>query len=192
MDTRLAIGIPSGGSINTKTIACLFDAMMQVPYEKLVQMPVGGYSNRGRTVIVDKAQEAKVTHLLMIDADMVFPPDVMVRLFADDKDVVGVNYNERKHPLVSTIKLADEQGKLISKPSSEIPGELFKVYAVGFGVVLIKMSVFDKIPKPYFPLEHNGEFVTEDYSFAKKCHEAGIDVWCDNTIQVHHIGEYLY
>ena len=60
---------------------------------------------------------------------------------------------------------------------------------VGFGAVLIKMSVFDKIQQPYFVME--GE-LGEDYYFCAKAKKAGFDIWVDTGSVVAHAGTYFY
>jgi hypothetical protein len=37
-----------------------------------------------------------------------------------------------------------------------------------------------------------GEFIGEDVNFCKRANEMGLEVWCDPTIRIGHIGEYLY
>src|SRR4051812_43515959 len=44
------------------------------------------------------AQMIKATHLLFLDSDMTFPLDVLKRLLAHNKDVVGATYSRRAPP----------------------------------------------------------------------------------------------
>jgi hypothetical protein len=58
------------------------------------------------------------------------------------------------------------------------------------------MSVFDKIDQPYFfykePKSKEDDGMGEDVWFCEKVNEAGMEVWCDPTVEVSHVGEYIY
>lgn len=152
-----------------------------------------GYKNSALNLAVNAARKHGATHFMSIDNDMIFPPDGVNRLLEQDKDIIGATYNERRFPLRSTVKLADESGKLYSGDLSQYT-ETFPVYSLGLGFVLMKMSVFDKVKKPWFnsPLEENDNFSTEDFYFFDKCQKAGIEIFCDPRIIVKHKGTYLY
>lgn len=192
MNPSLALAIINGSTIKTYTFLCLIDAMSLFKRDYHVIAPIGGYPHHSRNLVVETARKNKATHLMFIDNDMVFPPDGINRLFEQDKMIIAANYHERGLPLNSTIKLADEKGNLISGSEDDFPKETFKCFAVPTGFTLINMEVFDKIEKPYFFIEDDGEFCTEDFYFCKKAGKGGIEVWCDPTISVKHIGDYLY
>ena len=88
-----------------------------------------------------------------------------------------------------------EDGDIFGKITmTDLPQEPFKCFALGTGCMLIKMSVFDKIEKPYFYYGDAGQegLMSEDVYFCDKAHQAGYDVWCDPTIEVGHVGKYIY
>jgi len=67
------------------------------------------------------------------------------------------------------------------------------------GVGLIDMRVFERIEKPYFEFitYKKGDFkgmvkIGEDGSFCEKVKKVGIDIYCDPTIAIGHLGEYEY
>lgn len=152
---------------------------------------VGGYPAFSRNLAVKSARELKVTHLMFVDADQTFPPDGIKRLLDHDKDIIGASYNERKLPLISTVKLMDNNGEIVGG-QIPLPASAFKAYAVGMGFCLIKMTVFDKLIYPYFDTELEPEFMTEDIYFCKKARKEGFDIWCDPTLEVGHIGSYQF
>lgn len=187
------ICICSGGMIHAETVSCLFDALSQSPFKKCVAVMRGGYKNHSLMLAVNAAKGQGATHFMSIDTDMVFPPEGIEKLLAQDKDIIGATYNERRFPLRSTVKLKDEQGRLTSGDISQYTNP-FPVYTLGLGFVLMKMNVFDKVEKPYFnsPLAADDTFTTEDFYFFDKCQKAGIEIWCDPRIIVKHLGLYTY
>ena len=123
---------------------------------------------------------------LWIDADMIFTGDALLRLLAHDKDIVGAEYNFRSLPLKPT-----------ATPITNITdtSKLYKANVVATGLLLIKMSVFDKLEEPYFQFGRDKDWRIvhgEDAWFCQQAITAGFDVWCDPTLQVKHVGEYLY
>ena len=65
------------------------------------------------------------------------------------------------------------------------------------GCALLKMSVFDKIPYPWFEFkyyEKNGrwEQTSEDLLFCQKLQDAGLKIYCDPTVQCTHIGATVH
>jgi hypothetical protein len=114
---------------------------------------------------------------------MFFGPDTLSNLLAVDKDIVGVNANFRRLPIQSTVKW-----------EGEMPKEPFRCEMVGFGIVLIKMEVFAKIPPPWFKFEYEGFALVngEDSYFCREAQKAGFEVWCEPRIYVGHVGEFVY
>lgn len=138
-----------------------------------------------RTGIVREAIKKGATHLLFVDSDMVFPKDTITRLLAHDKDIVGVKYNRRRFPIEGTWKAENESDT-----------ELFKVQYCGTGLMLIKLSIFEKEWKsPWFNFGRDREGMLalgEDAWFCFAANDEGFETWIDPTIVVGHSGEYLY
>jgi hypothetical protein len=111
-----------------------------------------------------------------------------------EKEVVGVLSYSRKLPLSPTVAFLGSEGEPRTDVE-KIPEELFKCYSVGFGVALIDLSVFEKIPRPFFKFEVSpvGKVVIgEDEWFCNQCRYNDIDIWCDPTLPIGHIGDYTY
>lgn len=192
----------TGGTVRSETVTSLIagmDTLKGKGVDVALTLQIGGYAARNRNEIVSVAQRNGSTHVLFVDNDMVFPPSTFTRLLDHDKDIVGVNYNARGvpgRPIISTVKLEDPEndpnrGKTIM---TDFPTQLFKTHAVGTGLMLIKIEVFEKLVRPYFVAfeEPDGTHHTEDVEFCRKAHEVGIDVWCSPSIEVGHIGTYQY
>ena len=199
MNYNVLIGMCTGGTVRTETMTSVIGAMellKQKGAEVGLCGQIGGYVAKNRNELVRVAEDKGATHLMFIDNDMVFPASGIVRLLDHDKDIVGAAYNARGvpgKPIMSTVKLSDDytSGAYSTVP---MPPQLFKCYGMGTGFMLIKMSVFDKLKKPYFVAfeDEDGTHHTEDIEFCKDAIKAGIDVWCSPTIQMKHIGTYEY
>ena len=130
-----------------------------------------------RNVIVEKAQSINATHLLFLDSDNVFPPDVIDKLLKHDKDVVGATYLKRIPPY-------ELLGVPLDKPTDN---PLIRMKRMPTGCLMIKMHVFNQMEKPYFRMKYkNGKEYSEDYNF---CEDCGYTVWCDQalSLQIGHV-----
>jgi len=194
MDTLISIGISCYESIKIETVLCLLHAIEKLGDVKLhLNFRKGVYVHDNRNFIVDEALKAGATHLMFIDTDVTFEPDGIMKLLSANKDIIGGMYNMRSLPLTTTIKFIDDKGDFVKASADSIPKVPFRCYAVPTGFTLIRLECLKKIPKPYFEFSTwKGKLMGEDVRFCQKANEAGIEVWCDPTIRIGHIGEYLY
>ena len=197
---KIGIGVPTQGTIKTKTAFSIIEMIRLNP--KLEFLPIfrfGGYIGENKAKIVDIAQQALCSHLLFIDHDMKFAPNLITKLLYPNKSVIGAMYYYRYLPLEPMLKFFNKDGKpvhnLKDSVIGKIPNKIFEVYAVAGGCLLIDMHVFNKIKKPYFGMEQDEEgnrSLTEDIAFFEKARAVGDKVWCDPTLGVKHCGEYEY
>jgi GT2 family glycosyltransferase len=197
---KILIGLCTGSAIHAQTVTSLVKAVNKLKdegHEYRLAIQVGGYKSPAMNRLVREAQEGGFDFLMSIDNDMIFPDDGITKLIDHDKDIVGAAYNVRGNsitgnPLESTIKIADKNGKRIA--TTQIPKHLFKAWALGLGFTLFKTSVFDKVEAPWFEESESveGEFGTEDVVFCEKAQKAGIEVWCNPSIEMGHIGTAVY
>lgn len=201
VEPNIVIGMCTGGSIRAETVRSLISNIINVAQTGLmpnILFQVGGYVDVNRNKIVQTSLEQGATHIIFIDADMIFPDDGIMRLLEHDKDVVGANYNIRLSPTSvdlsgPTVKMLVD-GEAVSMINEDFPTELFKCYALGTGFMMINTRIFDKLEAPYFEAfqDKQGRHHTEDIEFCKRVNDAGFEVYCDPTIKMGHIGEYVY
>lgn len=199
---KITIAICTNREVKAKTVASLLEL---VNYSKAIDFHIlvanrGYHIGENRNYCVVQAQKNQSDYLFFVDDDMTFNKDVLERLLTHNKEVIGVNSYSRCLPPSSTVGLMDKEGKYMhpdkhSAIEMRIPDELFKCYFVGAGIMLIDMKVFEKIEKPYFTFtsDENGMIVNgEDGSFCDKTKRAGMDIWCDPSVFVGHLGEYEF
>lgn len=191
----ILVGVCCGGTIQALTVLSLIDLLSS---DTALSVQIGGYKPHGMNQLVKDAQQLNATHLLNIDSDMIFPPDALERLLRANKDIVGANYRQRgnhldqEHPVSVTKFIGDGPNGYRAVLENEFPKELFECAAVGLGLTLINMRVFDKLPFPWFRTTEIEEHSTEDIVFCRDARDLGFEVWCDPTIPMKHIGTYLY
>ena len=147
-----------------------------------------------RNKLAAKAMKDEFDYMLWLDSDMVFSPDILEKLIADDKDMVSGLYFRRTSPYTPVIFKDSElkDGRLVWSDYTDYPkGELFKVAGAGFGCVLMKTDmIFDMIGKYgdwFTPLYNSGE----DLSFCYRARELGYEIWCDSRIKCGHMSHQM-
>lgn len=141
-----------------------------------------------RNQCVEAARLAKATHLLFLDSDILFPADTLTRLLAHNKDIVGGLYVQRApphHPLGLTI---DGRHEMVATG-------LQKMQTMPTGCLLLKLSIFDKLPKPWFNTQAVGDKIMgEDFYFCERATAAGFEIWCDGDLsrELGHIGQKAF
>lgn len=195
---KVAIAVACQDTVKSKTAFSLVHSLRDVDFDFDMMMSLGCDLIGARTRLVQQAIDSGATHMLFLDHDMYFPPireyqsfiSPIARLLSRNKDIIGAPYNFRHLPLESTASPLSE----ISKEMADSK-EPYKCNVVATGFLLIKLSVFEKIAKPYFNFgrDDKAELVYgEDTWFCQQAIKAGFDVWADPTVNVKHIGEYLY
>ena len=143
----------------------------------------------GRDKIAQYAKHRipKPSHVLFLDADVLPRKTTLDKLLKHDRDIVmGVYPISRNGELKWSISRADTY-----KPMAidELPRTPFKISSGGFGIVLVKYEVFEKLDWPYWKnIFVPGDVeMGEDIYFCKKAREAGFDIWCDPKVKCSHI-----
>ena len=137
------------------------------------------------------------SHLLMLDSDVLAPPDIINTLLAHNKPIVGGYYcKKEKYP----IKKPDGSIEIVQRPvvydySDEKSGFIQRVFpgtglervdGAGAGCWLMRRDVAEAIGKsPY------GEDSGEDLVLCRKITEAGFEMWIDWSMACAHLGAFF-
>lgn len=135
------------------------------------------------------------THLLSLDADMVFPSNVLERMLRHHAaGIVGGLYC-LKAPPYSPVALgavaAVQDGVTHYTYQVDYGTDVVPVNVLGMGCTLIPVKVFELIgPRPWFTYENDADgwpLVSEDVPFCRKAKDAGIPVLFDPTVKCGHL-----
>ena len=188
MEIRICLGMAMFENVKTKTVGTLIKLFKSRPgMGFIIEQGPYVFANREAVAAQFMNDPRNFTHLFIVDADMVFEPDVLDKLLAHDKDIVGARYFKRqckeREPVVKT---------RYDMPGAVMPNHIFKNYAVATGGLLIKREVFAKIPRPWFSMGTPERQMGEDIYFSEKAKQNGIECWIDPTLSIGHIGEFTY
>lgn len=143
----------------------------------------GAYPETNRNNIVRSTlnHPFPVDAILWFDADMRFPPDMLVRLWKHEKDIAGAIYRERQEPYCYLGKFLDDDDQHATE------GGLHKMELLSGSMLLVKLDVYRKLPPPWYVDDGSWR---DDYYFSRLARQAGYDLWCDMdlTKEIRHRG----
>lgn len=182
---KILLAIPSARYIETECWVSLFEMEKTGEIELLIP---NSYSiDVSRNIIAKYAQENKFDYIFWVDSDMIIPKNTLKRLLSHDKDIVGGTYAYKllkgKNAVAKRFK-GDDYIDIPLKEIREAKG-LIPVDAFGFGCVLTKVDVFEKIPYPWFIFTME---MGEDVYFCRKAQNAGYEIFLDTDIICGHKG----
>jgi hypothetical protein len=146
----------------------------------------GTYINTARNAIHNAFLDSKLSHLMMLDSDILFPPNIAEKLMAHNKPMVGGWYRDKKapdrHPVIFDYLYDDAKGVSIWNHRTEPGKGLEKVDGMGAGCWLMRHDVADALGKnPY-------ETDSEDLVLSRKLTKLGIPLFVDWSLNCAHLG----
>lgn len=194
---KITLAIPTNRGLQPKLFQSALDMVAHSnQYEWHIICAEHGYTTaENRNYIAVQALNNKSDYLLTIDDDMTFEPDLLDKLIANEKDIVGVAYHTKVEG-GKIIKFLDEVTSIeIEKSTDPKYKTTFECHATGTGIILIKCSVFLKIPRPWFAFEYfpTGQCsLGEDWYFCREAKKVGFKIFTDPRPVVGHLGEALF
>ena len=188
-EKSIAIGIPTVGMLHWRFAADLMG--LQMPMDVKVLWQVRTMIDAARNKLVEKAfEDITCTHLFMVDDDMTFQPDALIRLVDRNVDIVGCLAFKRV-PGYAPCVYKKKEGT--NDHFALLPGKFQEVDAIGTGGILIRREVFDKIKYPWFETwyskDGNDTHWGVDFDFCLKAKAAGYKIHVDPEVEMGHIGE---
>lgn len=149
---------------------------------------------RSRNVACEAMLDGGFDHLLFIDDDQAFGPDLLLQLLSREKDIISGTYLIRRWPfhVCAFWKWLDPVG---DKLPAGLPLVLrqgmkgtFPIVAAGAGALLISRKVLETVSKPWFKLAYNEpDMIAEDLGFFLAATNAGFQPWLDLDCIVGHM-----
>ncbi len=121
---------------------------------------------------VRELKKSPATHMLVLDDDILGPPNLVDLLLHADKPIIGALIHRSDGSPLVWERHADGERPMYGHPATGA----FPCYAVALGAMMIRREVFDQMSDPWFFFERNGR--TMDVNFCLEAKKADIEVWC--------------
>lgn len=194
---NLVVGIPSLGMVPIEFVVAF--ARLQMPVNALCYsvFTKGMEVGVARNYIADQALSVKpeARYLFFLGDDMIPPWDGLIRLQEEMEiggwDVLSGLYYMKQEPPVPIAWRKDHIGRLVPGVHYKV-GEVVWVDVTGLDFTLIRLSIFNKLSRPWFKTGPtyvgNGNIVshTEDVWFLDKVREQGFRVGVHTGVRVAH------
>ncbi len=182
------VGLPCNRSIRPESVASLLGLVHQ-GHDLIadIQAVIYLYIDRARNMLADDVLDRPdVTHLLALDDDHLWPGDLVARLLAHRKPIVGATYFTRRppHHLVAGVFHGDRIAHGVPEPG------LHRVQWLGMGATLVETRVFRDMrerykDKKWFRSEEDGE----EIHFFRRVLEMDVPVYLDGDCVCGHMAD---
>jgi len=183
---NLAIGIPCTFPFIPSSFFYSY-SMMEKPDHVFIHADNGPIDTL-RNDIVEKALAIRATHLIMMDVDMIYHPKTITRLLSHKLPLVGALCFRRYPPFDSImLRVTDKGYESVDKWEED---ELVEVDATGAGCLMFDMSLFRKMPRPWFRFQKNadtGAVIGEDVGFCQDLKAEGYKIFVDTSVPCDHL-----
>jgi len=219
MKPSIFIAMPCYDSVKINTMLSIFQLIQQLGQSKIevgINTMKSPLIHQARNYLSSVFLTTEYTHLLFIDSDVEFGPEVGLRMLVADKDIITTPYrvkDERIDQPRYTVKFADPKIVPI------LPGGLVEIEAGLTSLILIHRRVFEKIIKnrpdlkiknsanqalKETPKSHSfyynffdfafedGYTWGEDVSFCKLARKEGFKLYANTESMTAHRGEYAW
>jgi glycosyltransferase involved in cell wall biosynthesis len=190
---KVMIGIPTASAMLHRKFV---QSLMSLQFPKNCEVDfnvIEGYQLPfARNRIVQNALGKDADYLFFVDADMIFPPDTLLRLLSHDLDIVNSLAFRRIKPHYPCIfKWNEKEG---SYETVQYAGGLVEVDATGMPAILIKTEVFKKMKdtwpgRPWYYYRDN--LFSSDITFCENARKLGYKIMIDTDLKIGHLGEEI-
>ncbi len=193
---KTLIAVPCMDYLEADFVECLLN--LRPVGEIDIRLLKGSLVYDARNQITKMALAGGYTHVLWLDSDMTFDPDLMEKLMADLEDredidaVTGLCFSRRPpfKPCIYNRLEVQQEGNVITPIAEnwyDYPrDQLFEIEGCGFACVLMKIETLQATGiygVPFYPVGGMGE----DLTYCWRAKKLGLRFWCDSRLKIGHL-----
>ena len=188
---RLLIAIPCYDAMRPEFVQSLVKLMERLRKDGIgheVKIIVGTLVYMARDNLAKHAINNGFSHVLWLDADMVFGENILEDLTISGKtdQIICGRFISRHNPYLPTIF---RQLEPQAERYTEIPDDTFRIAGCGFACVLTPVQALADVLNNcrgncFMPTPKT----SEDLAFCQRATGFGYEIWCEPTARVGHVG----
>lgn len=187
---RLLIAIPAMDFICTefvKSLLRLTDKLKDDGINFETRIEAGTLVYLARDKLARYAINNGFTHVLWLDSDMVFEPEILEDLqFSGKPFVTGIAHGRRK-PYMSCL-FKSYRPDVVKWEYKDYPHNTFEVAACGMAVVLVEVAILRQVVEKFNTAFTPTEYWGEDVAFCDRVRQIGYKVYAEPGVRVGHVG----
>lgn len=197
--SRVAVCVPHTGNVSLEWADRVYGPLKFVPsphFDKRIFPARGVPIDVTRNMLVKEAlKDPLVTHLMWIDSDIVFehpkdPNEVILQLMRCNAPISSGIYRARQKSGFSYSMWKNHPQGFVPIQGWTPRTNWLVADVIGFGCVLCKREVFEKVPYPWF-FWGPGETPSEDFNACLKFAKYGYKVMVYTDVRCSHISGML-
>lgn len=187
---KIMIGIPIGKPMEFDAVKSLLQlSLLKTEVEYVFRLVSNSLVYEAREELARQFMASDCEYLFFLDSDMFVDPRTPLLLARHNRDIVTAKAFKRVPPyspcFYTKVDIQDD-GKTVLQVPLQYGQGLLPIQGCGMACCLIHRSAFERVPKPwFFPMPQLGE----DLAFCYRAKRAGVELFCDTTIQAGHIGQ---
>lgn len=185
----LLIAIPTLDFQHTAFVESLVKLIERLNEEGIrheVKFAAGTLVYLARDQIAAYSLENGFTHVLWLDADMIFTDDILDDLMFSGHDFVAGIFHTRRPPHCSC--LFRNLDPIDRFKADEYPTQAFEIAGCGFGCVLMSTEIIKAVRERFVSCFLPAKDLGEDLAFCARVHHLGFKMYAEPTARVGHIG----
>ena len=203
---KVGIGIPCPDRVHPDFMMNLVDIVKHTKQETIVRKETGVRTDRNRNELLQQFIKDQVQYILWLDADMIYPNNIVETYLKAKADVIGCLYfrRERPHLPIGYIDSGEKENPYRPMlPQMVHFGKIYNVKGLGFGGMMVNMKVYHKLKKKkwmnygkYFHIPKNErnekqklEGLTHDLQLCKNVLNHGFKLKLHGSVRPSHIGD---
>lgn len=205
---KIAIAVPAPENVpisfTNNLIGIITEAQKTEGVERVdFHYSTGVRTDKNRNTLIQNILETDATHILWLDADMIYPADILRQYVTlkPDLDIMGCLYFKRSYPFDPIAYVRNDNPEkpfrwLDPRKVNEVDDKtVIEVDGLGFGGVLVKTDVYRKMGDNkwmnygagfHLPFK-NKESLTHDLVFCQKAQEYGFKIYLHPRVRPKHL-----
>ena len=186
---KLMVAVPTTDYVHAEFVKCLVQLMVRLTGTAIdaeVRIRAGTSVHIGREYLAEAAVTEGFTHILWLDSDMTFGPDIFDDLLFCGKEMVCGAFVSRRPPYSPCVYSSIEEGNI--QRVTEFGTQPFRVAGCGFAAVLTDVKLIKAVHDRFGTcFGMTDMYYSEDLAFCKRVNELGREIWCEPTVRPGHI-----
>ena len=185
---KLMVAVPTTEYVNVNFMCSLVKLTRHLAEERVdfdVQVIAGTMVYVARERLADRAIEKGFTHVLWLDSDMTFEPEIAEDLLWCGAEMVCGAFVSRRPPYDACVYSSiEDPGNLVRVEKFETAP--FRVAGCGFAAVMTSVALLRDV-REHFKTCFTPNRYGEDLAFCDRVTQLGREIWCEPTVRPGHI-----
>lgn len=190
---KILIAVPTFENITPETFKSIYD-LDRCGHDVHFDYVKGYDCAKARNAITCKALDGGYDYVLMVDSDIILPPETLRFFLEEPVDICFGLYPHKnsKDGKAEIFKIGTDNYELRFH-YSELKDKRIKVKGAGFGCAFVSTDALKKMEYPYFKYVayKSGNFLSEDLYFCDCAAQKHIGLWADTRIRCGHLARHF-